>query len=60
MDEAFLFKATYDAVNKYEQMQNLEEETHRCPDCGSENSVFNPLDNSKYICKDCGLNYGSE
>lgn len=26
----------------------------QCPDCGSKNVNFNPLDDSKYICKDCG------
>ena len=26
----------------------------KCPDCGSDNLSLTPLDDSKYICKDCG------
>ena len=32
----------------------------KCPDCGNDKFSHNPLDNSKYICKECGCNYGDK
>jgi hypothetical protein len=36
-------------------IQDIGDKVLSCPDCGSDDVIFNPTDFSDYICRACGL-----